>query len=131
MPSTMATSASREAHSKILRFASPSSSQLSRLRAGRPHNALWWPGSRKSGPHLNGWRTLLRPRNAAISARATVILLTPLAVPATTNAIMIQPASDLWDGSQLRYLGQFGLSAPKEVQQSSGPHSRKPRPLVD
>src|SRR5438445_4587311 len=45
----------------------------------------------KSGPTLKGWIRSPRSRSAARSASVTVVLPTPLAVPATIRAFMASP----------------------------------------
>jgi len=56
----------------------------SRLRDIRPQILVWWEGSIKSGPTLNGWT--FRPRTvcAAMIPLATVVFPHPLCVPAIT-----------------------------------------------
>src|SRR5579884_3568101 len=81
IPSTTATSASAVARANVRRFVS-----ASRIRDGRPLARRWWSGSMKSGPTLNACTVRPRRRSAPISPSATVVLPTPLWVPATAIA---------------------------------------------
>ena len=92
IPSTTAASQPVEPAEKISRLASASSIQVSRLRTARLAITARWPPSMKSGPHLKAFTLKPRDRSAAMMARATVVLPTPLAVPATTKAFTEAPA---------------------------------------
>src|SRR5205814_100800 len=88
IPSTTATSRPPAARQKMRRFSSAGSIHASSVRDTTPHTASWCPGSMKSGPTLKGWTRSPRSRSAARSASVTVVLPTPLAVPATMRAFM-------------------------------------------
>jgi hypothetical protein len=56
--------------------------------------AAWWDGSMKSGPTLKGWTFKPRFRSAAMRPRVTVVLPTPLWVPAMSTAGIFDNLSD-------------------------------------
>ena len=80
-----AISAPAEASANVRRIPVSPIMQKSRFRDGRPQMSVWWEGSMKSGPVLNGWTITPRATSAAIRPLAIVVLPQPLCVPAITT----------------------------------------------